>query len=112
LVLNIFIDDNHKKIGKLTKQKYLYLTKEKLPIVLVKVSELVKIFSLNNLELESLQKGLVTVSTGERNIIKATLKKINFYLITTLLFLRNFYPKHPTYLLLDILPMFYCFLLI
>jgi len=73
LVLNIFIDDNHKKIGKLTKQKYLYLTKEKLPIVLVKVSELVKIFSLNNLELESLQKGLVTVSTGERNIIKATL---------------------------------------
>ncbi len=75
LVLNIFIDDNHKKIGKPTKQKYLYLTNEKLPIVLIKVSELVKIFSRNNFELESLQKELITVSTGERNIVKATFKK-------------------------------------
>lgn len=75
LVLNIFVDDNRKKVGKPTKKKHLYLTKEKLPIVLVKISELVKIFSLNGLELESLQKGLVTVSTGERSIIKAIFKK-------------------------------------
>lgn len=75
LVLNIFINDNRKKVGEPTKKKYVYLTKEKLPIVLVKISELIKIFSLNGLELESLQKGIVTVSTGKRNIIKSIFKK-------------------------------------
>jgi len=76
LVLNTFVDGNFKNgFAKSQKEKYLYFTRECLPIVLLPTPELINIFSENSLKLLSSQEKPVTISTGERKVFRAIFLK-------------------------------------
>lgn len=76
LILNTFIDGNPKdKLKKSRKEKYLYFTKDSLPIILLPTLELVYLFSENGLKILSSWEGWVTVSTGKRKIFKGIFSK-------------------------------------
>jgi ubiquinone/menaquinone biosynthesis C-methylase UbiE len=76
LVLNTFtsstLRDGFKKIPQ---KKFLYLTKDCLPLTLLTIQAVIKLLSENGLKLLSSEKNHVTVSTGKRKIFKGIFLK-------------------------------------
>jgi len=78
LVLNIFTFGDLK--GEFIKggvEKYFYLTKDSLPIILLPTIDLIRILSENNFILSSFEENYVTVSTGKRKIFKGIFIKLD-----------------------------------
>ncbi len=77
LVVNVFIMDPTLKgnLKVIPQSKKLYLTQEKLPMVLLSLEELISVFKKKKLYLQSYGTRKVEIATGERKVFKGVFKK-------------------------------------